>query len=154
MRLHKCRVSVLLFLRALMHTRSRTRAHEPCGLEGTDAAHAHRTSCVQELNVPTEPSDMSFSVSLASRTFEWSSGGVDALFATRANAASPAFYAFLRDLARFNKCVGAARGAVAPTRLRARGVRPCVRVQGGARILEGGGRGRDAADAHHARVPG
>ncbi len=60
-------------------------------------------SLLQELGVPTEPSDMSFAVSLNDRSFEWSSGGLDSLFATRSNVASPAFYSMLSDMLRFNK---------------------------------------------------
>ena len=60
---------------------------------------------LQELNVPTEPSDMSFAVSLRGRTFEWSSDGLAGLFATRANLASPSFASMISDMLRFNKCV-------------------------------------------------
>jgi predicted NAD/FAD-binding protein len=56
----------------------------------------------QELNVPTEPSDMSFSVSLRGRSFEWSSEGLTGLFATKTNLVSPAFASMLSDMARFN----------------------------------------------------
>ncbi len=56
----------------------------------------------QELGVPTEPSDMSFSVSLRGGSFEWGSGGLGALFATRSNAVSPSFRAMLSDMLRFN----------------------------------------------------
>ena len=55
-----------------------------------------------ELGVPTEPSNMSFAVSLAERAFEWGSEGLGALFATRANLVSAEFRAMLRDLLRFN----------------------------------------------------
>lgn len=61
----------------------------------------------EELGVPTEPSDMSFSVSLAGRTFEWSSGGLNGLFATRSNAVSPSFHSMVADMLRFNRCVRA-----------------------------------------------
>ncbi len=53
--------------------------------------------------MPNEPSDMSFSVSLANRSFEWASGGLDALFATRRNLLSPAFREMFADMLRFNK---------------------------------------------------
>jgi len=53
--------------------------------------------------VHTEPSDMSFAVSLAGRTFEWSSGGLAALFGSRGNVTNPAFYSMLADMTRFNK---------------------------------------------------
>ena len=55
-----------------------------------------------ELGVPTEPSDMSFGVSLAARTFEWSSNGLGGLFAQPLNAFSPSFRAMLSDISRFN----------------------------------------------------
>ena len=57
----------------------------------------------QELGVPTEPSNMSFAVSLAKRTFEWSSNGLGGLFATRSNVVSPSFYGMISDILRFNK---------------------------------------------------
>ena len=56
----------------------------------------------EELGVPTEPSDMSFSVSLAGRSFEWSSNGLSGLLAQPSNAFSPDFRAMLSDMARFN----------------------------------------------------
>lgn len=46
---------------------------------------------------------MSFAVSLADRSFEWASGSLDALFATRQNLLSPAFRSMLTDMLRFNK---------------------------------------------------
>lgn len=58
---------------------------------------------VQELGVPTEPTDMSFGVSLADRTFEWASTSLSSLFATPSSAVSPAFYTMIKDLLRFNK---------------------------------------------------
>lgn len=57
----------------------------------------------EELNVPSEPSDMSFSVSLAGRSFEWGSDGLSGLFATRSNLLSPSFHAMIADMTRFNK---------------------------------------------------
>lgn len=69
--------------------------------------------------MPTEPSDMSFAVSLASRTFEWSSRGLNALFATRSNLLSPTFAGMLADLVRFSRCAvpkwgGGGRGKGVP----------------------------------------
>lgn len=58
---------------------------------------------LQELGVPTEPSDMSFSVSLAGRSFEWGSDGLRGLFATPSNALSPSFHSMVSDMMRFNK---------------------------------------------------
>ena len=67
----------------------------------------------EELGVPTEPSNMSFAVSVANRTQEWSSNGLNALFATRSNLVSPAFYGMVADIVRFNKWVG--RGCLVVT---------------------------------------
>jgi predicted NAD/FAD-binding protein len=46
---------------------------------------------------------MSFAVSLAGRTVEWSSNGLDALFATRSNLLSPDFRSMIADMLRFNQ---------------------------------------------------
>ena len=76
-----------------------------------------RSPCTaQELGVDTEPSDMSFSVSLAARSFEWSSGGLSGLLGGGGNALRPAFYGMLLDVARFNAEAPAflARVAAAP----------------------------------------
>jgi predicted NAD/FAD-binding protein len=53
--------------------------------------------------VHTEPSDMSFSVSVEGHAVEWSSTGLAGLFATPSNVASPAFYSMISDMMRFNK---------------------------------------------------
>jgi len=58
---------------------------------------------LQELDVPVEPSDMSFTVSLASRSFEWGSTSLSALFATRSNIVNPSFRSMMADMLRFNK---------------------------------------------------
>jgi predicted NAD/FAD-binding protein len=52
---------------------------------------------------------MSFAVSLAGRSFEWSSNGLDALFATRSNLLSADFRSMIADMLRFNQCVGGLR---------------------------------------------
>ena len=36
---------------------------------------------------------------------EWSSNSLSAVFATPGNAVDPSFYAFLKDVLRFNSCV-------------------------------------------------
>ena len=57
----------------------------------------------EELNVPHEPSDMSFAVSLAGRSFEWSSDGLKGLLGQPSNAFSSSFHSMISDLLRFNK---------------------------------------------------
>jgi predicted NAD/FAD-binding protein len=58
---------------------------------------------LEELRVDTEPSDMSFAVSMDAGRFEWGSRGLGALFAQRANLGSPAFWRMAWDVLRFNR---------------------------------------------------
>ena len=76
----------------------------------------------EALRVPTEPSDMSFSVSLAARSLEWSSGGLAGLLAGGSNALRPGFLSMLTDMRRFNAEAPAflARAAAAPEDARER----------------------------------
>jgi len=55
------------------------------------------------LQVPTAPSDMSFSVSVGPHRFEWCGTSLAALFAQPSNAVSPRFWRMLRDILRFNR---------------------------------------------------
>lgn len=55
------------------------------------------------LGVPTEPSDMTFSVSSVGGRREWSSRSYDTVFAQRGNLLSPGFLWMLRDVLRFNR---------------------------------------------------
>ena len=57
----------------------------------------------EDEGVCIEPSDMSLSVSLDGGQWEWGSEGLDALFATRTNAASPSFWRMLREMVRFKR---------------------------------------------------
>ncbi len=58
------------------------------------------TRLFRELDVPTENSEMSFSVSLAQGGFEYK-GDLPGLFAQPSNVARPRFWRMLRDLVRF-----------------------------------------------------
>jgi predicted NAD/FAD-binding protein len=57
----------------------------------------------RELDVPTAPSDMSFSVSTRPRGLAWSSRGLGGLFSQRLNLLRPRFWKFLGQIARFNR---------------------------------------------------
>jgi predicted NAD/FAD-binding protein len=57
---------------------------------------------LDELNVPTQPSQMSFGVS-DGVDFEYSSASPNGLFATRANIVKPSFHRMVADLVRFNR---------------------------------------------------
>jgi predicted NAD/FAD-binding protein len=56
-----------------------------------------------ELDVATVPSDMSFSVQVPDRGFEWSGSDLNGVFAQRGNLLRPAFWRMLRDILRFNR---------------------------------------------------
>lgn len=51
----------------------------------------HFVGFLDALGVDTEPSDMSFALSLDGGRLEWGSHGLDTIFAQRANLASPSF---------------------------------------------------------------
>ena len=53
------------------------------------------------LEVPTQPSEMSFAVSLADGELEYSGSGLGGLFAQRSNVFRPRFWSMLNDLWRF-----------------------------------------------------
>lgn len=55
------------------------------------------------LGVKTEPSDMSFGLSVADGKLEWSSDGLGTVFAQWKNLFSPSHWAMLRDIMRFQK---------------------------------------------------
>lgn len=54
-----------------------------------------------QLGVATEKSDMSFSFTKDRGRFEWGAQSLNAVFATRRNLLSPAFYRMIYDVARF-----------------------------------------------------
>ena len=56
-----------------------------------------------ELGVETQPSEMSFALSMDGGALEWGSHGLDAVFAQRSNLGSPAFLGMLRDVLRFGR---------------------------------------------------
>jgi len=56
----------------------------------------------RELNVETEPSDMSFSVSANGGELEWASHNLDSILAQRKNALSPKFISMIRDVFKFS----------------------------------------------------
>jgi uncharacterized protein len=58
---------------------------------------------LRELNVPTQLSDMSFSVSDVASKVEWSGTSASTIFAQRQNLARPAFLRMLSDVVAFNR---------------------------------------------------
>ncbi|GAA4352389.1 NAD(P)/FAD-dependent oxidoreductase [Variovorax defluvii] len=66
-----------------------------------EAAYPNLSALFAHLGVDTDPSDMSFAVSLDGGALEYSGTGLGGLFAQRANLFSPRFWSMLRDLLRF-----------------------------------------------------
>ena len=58
---------------------------------------------LDELNVATQPTRMSFSVSDTQTGLEWAGSSLDTLFAQRSNLFSPRFLGMVKDILRFNK---------------------------------------------------
>ncbi len=58
---------------------------------------------LERLHVPWQPTSMSFSVSDAEGRFEYASTSLNGLFATRANALSPAFHRMVAEVPRFQR---------------------------------------------------
>jgi uncharacterized protein len=59
------------------------------------------TALFDYLKVPTQPSDMTFAVSLANGDLEYSGSNISGLFAEKRNLLRPRFWSMLRDLHRF-----------------------------------------------------
>jgi uncharacterized protein len=59
------------------------------------------TALFAHLGVPTQPSEMSFAVSLANGSLEYSGNSLNGLFAQRSNVFRPRFWSMLNDLWRF-----------------------------------------------------
>ncbi len=58
---------------------------------------------LEELGVDTEPSDMSFGLSIDEGALEWGSRGLGAIFAQRRNLLSPGFLRMIWDVIRFGR---------------------------------------------------
>jgi cyclopropane-fatty-acyl-phospholipid synthase len=68
-----------------------------------DANYPNMKQWFHTLGVQDEESDMSLSVSLdGGTTVEWSSDGLNGAFANRWQAIQPSFYAYIKDMVRFN----------------------------------------------------
>ena len=66
-----------------------------------EAAYPNLTALFAHLDVPTEPSDMSFAVSLDGGRLEYSGCGFSGLFAQKRNLFRPRFWSMLTDIHRF-----------------------------------------------------
>jgi uncharacterized protein len=66
-----------------------------------EATYPNLTALLAHLNIATQPSDMSFAVSLADGDLEYSGGNLSGLFAQPRNLVRPRFWSMLNDLQRF-----------------------------------------------------
>jgi predicted NAD/FAD-binding protein len=70
---------------------------------GKDGNYPNMTAWFAEMGIEEEDSDMSLSVSLdGGKSVEWSSDGINGLFANRAQLFRPSFYTYINDMVRFN----------------------------------------------------
>lgn len=63
----------------------------------------HLIGLFEELGVDTEPSEMSFSLSLDGGALEWASHGLHTIFAQRGNLLKPSFYRMIWDVVSFGR---------------------------------------------------
>jgi len=69
----------------------------------TNGVLANSIAFLKTLGVRTAPTEMTFSVSRDSGSFEWSSTSLSSIFAQRRNALSPTFWRIIFDIIRFNQ---------------------------------------------------
>jgi predicted NAD/FAD-binding protein len=68
-----------------------------------DHSSANFIAFLKTLNVPTEPTDMTFSVSRDGGRFEWAGKNLFTVFAQKRNLFSPRMWRMLFDIIRFNQ---------------------------------------------------
>jgi predicted NAD/FAD-binding protein len=68
-----------------------------------DWTYPHFISLLDELEVASQPSEMSFSVCCGRTGLEYNGSTLNALFAQRRNLLRPSFYRMIRDILRFNR---------------------------------------------------
>jgi len=68
-----------------------------------ERTYPHLIAMFAELGIETAKSDMSFSVSVGPRRFEWCGASLTSLFAQPSNALKPGFWRMLADILRFNR---------------------------------------------------
>ncbi len=68
-----------------------------------DRTYPHLIALFAELGIATQPSDMSFSVSLDQGRLEWAGSSLATVFAQRRHLLSPGFWGMLADILRFNR---------------------------------------------------
>lgn len=67
-----------------------------------ETTYPHFTRLLEDLNVATRPSDMSFGMSCERSGLEWASGTLANVFAQPSNLLRPSFRGMVRDILRFN----------------------------------------------------
>ena len=87
----------------VVDTAGRTQALDTGFLVHNEQTYPNLVRLFQELNVPTQSSDMSFSVHCPRTGFEYSSRGIGGFFAQRRNWLRPGHYQLLSEILRFNR---------------------------------------------------
>ena len=82
-----------------------------------EATYPNLTALLHHLDVPTKPSEMTFSVSLDDGRLEYNGTDLGGLFAQRRNLVSPRFWSMLRDLKHFYDRAPADAGTLGPMSL-------------------------------------
>ncbi|RDA83514.1 hypothetical protein CP532_2671 [Ophiocordyceps camponoti-leonardi (nom. inval.)] len=67
------------------------------------ATYPNFISFLQKLNIPTEPTEMTFSVSRDRGLFEWAGSSLTAMFCQKRNILSPRMWRMIFDIVRFNQ---------------------------------------------------
>lgn len=68
-----------------------------------DWTYPHFIALLDRLGVPSQPTDMSFSVRCEQTGLEYNGTTLNSLFAQRSNLLKPSFYRMIRDILRFNR---------------------------------------------------
>ena len=75
----------------------------------------HFVGLLETLGIETEPSDMSFALSVDAGAVEWGSRGLNAIFGQRSNLLRPAFWRMLADVIRFGHAAPEVGTCLGPT---------------------------------------
>ncbi len=67
------------------------------------STYGHLVGFFEELGIETEPSEMSFGLSIDDGRVEWGSHDLGSVFAQRKNAVSPSFLSMIYDVVRFGR---------------------------------------------------
>ncbi|RCI14291.1 hypothetical protein L249_6110 [Ophiocordyceps polyrhachis-furcata BCC 54312] len=87
----------------VLNTATYRKSNMPRGSHKAYSVAANFISFLQKLNIPTEPTEMTFSVSRDRGLFEWAGSSLAALFCQKRNILSPRMWRMIFDIVRFNQ---------------------------------------------------